>query len=54
VAAETARHFDRERSADGDLVCAECARVARGHDDPVVKRGDVPITMPNTNFPNTH
>ena len=50
----TARYSDRVRSADGTLRCAECARADRGVVEPVMDRPDVPITMPNTNMPNTH
>ena len=42
------------RSADGRLRCAECERAERGIVAPDMDRPDVPITQPNTNFPNTH
>jgi hypothetical protein len=54
VWAGSARYHDRVVLADGRLVCHECSRALRGHVEPVMKRGDVPITMPNSNLPNTH
>jgi hypothetical protein len=50
----TALYSDRVRAADGQLRCAECNGAERGAVDPVMDRPDVPITMPNTNMPNTH
>ena len=47
-------YFDRVR-ADGDrILCSECAQVERGHVTPLYPEPDVPITMPNTNLPQTH
>jgi hypothetical protein len=54
IGAGTARYHDRVELPDGRHVCHECARALRGHVEPVMKRGDVPITMPNANLPNTH
>ena len=50
----TERYHDRVLLQDGRHVCHECARALRGHVEPVMKQADVPITMPNTNLPNTH
>jgi len=47
-------YSDHVRSADGSLRCAECDRAVRGITRPDQERPDVPITMPNTNLPNTH
>ena len=47
-------YSDHVRSADGRLRCAECERAERGIGAPDMERPDVPITQPNTNFPNTH
>ncbi len=40
----------RRRLDGGEFLCAECA----ADREPDLERRDVPITMPNTNFPNTH
>lgn len=43
---------DRRRTTAGGLLCAECAAAReRPWQPPEV---DVPIRMPNANFPNTH
>ena len=47
-------YSDHVRSSDGLLRCAECDRAERGVTPPDLEGPDVPITMPNTNFPNTH
>jgi len=47
-------YSDHVRSADGRLRCAECDRAVRGIEPADLERPDVPITLPNTNFPNTH
>jgi recombinational DNA repair protein (RecF pathway) len=48
--AGTRRFAGRRRLADGRILCRECA-----HEDAwELERAEVPITNPNTNFPNTH
>jgi len=54
VAPGSPLYSDRVRSADGRLRCAECERAERGMVADDLSSADVPITMPNTNFPNTH
>jgi hypothetical protein len=47
-------YSDHVRSPDGRLLCAECERAERGGVAENASLSDVPITMPNTNLPNTH
>ena len=47
-------YFDRVRAADDRLLCNDCARSQDGHVTPVYPEPDVPITMPNTNLPQSH
>ncbi len=53
IAPGTPLYSDHIRTADGRLLCAECARTERGVVEPDA-RPDVPITQPNPNLPNTH
>ena len=50
AAAGTSRFVGRHRVGDGRILCGECARAG----EPEPEARDVPITMPNTNLPNTH
>jgi hypothetical protein len=54
VAPGSPRYSDHVQDADGAFYCADCARTKRGHVQPVMDQPNVPITMPNTNLPNTH
>jgi len=47
----TRRFVGRRELPDGRYLCDECAHAGRGD---VSGLGEVEITMPNTNFPNTH
>lgn len=47
-------YFDRVRLPDGRTVCRECARAEQGHVVPLSPEPNVPITMPNTNLPQSH
>lgn len=47
-------YFDRVRRDDDRFVCSDCARAEQGHVEPLYPEPDVPITMPNTNLPQTH
>jgi hypothetical protein len=47
------RYFDRVVLGDGRILCEECARGERGLVAPL-DAPDVPITMPNTNLPQSH
>jgi hypothetical protein len=44
------RFAGRRLLDDERYICSDCADVGRDVD----VRGDAPVTMPNTNFPNTH
>lgn len=48
--AGTRRFPGRRRLPDGRFLCRECAHEPEWN----LERADVPITNPNTNFPNTH
>jgi cytochrome c peroxidase len=54
LAPGSALYSDHVLSADGRIRCAECERAKRGMVAPDIDRPDVPITQPNTKFPNTH
>lgn len=45
---------DRVTLRNERIVCHECAEALRGRVRPVMQRGEVPVTMPNPNLPNTH
>ena len=47
-------YYDRVRADDSRVICSDCARVEQGHVIPVYPDVDVPITIPNTNLPQTH
>jgi recombinational DNA repair protein (RecF pathway) len=46
-------YFDRVPLNDDRVVCSACAAAVRGHVTPDPEP-DVPITMPNTNLPQSH
>jgi hypothetical protein len=47
-------YYDRVRADDSRVICSDCARAEQGHVIPVYPDVDVPITIPNTNLPQTH
>ena len=47
-------YYDRVRADDSRVICTDCARAEQGHVIPVYPDVDVPITIPNTNLPQTH
>ena len=46
-------YFDRVRMNDDCVVCSDYARALGGHATPDPEP-EVPITMPNTNLPQSH
>ena len=46
-------YFDRVRMNDDRVVCSDYARALGGHATPDPEP-EVPITMPNTNLPQSH
>ena len=42
--------FVGRRRVEGGYLCSDCAQAGRGADED----REIPVTMPNTNFPNTH
>ncbi|HEY0444114.1 MAG TPA: hypothetical protein VGC90_07825 [Candidatus Limnocylindrales bacterium] len=49
----SALYSDRVQAPDGRLLCHECALREQGRIAPETTP-DVPITMPNTNLPQSH
>jgi recombinational DNA repair protein (RecF pathway) len=49
----SALYSDRVQAADGRMLCRECALREQGR-NAAEATPDVPITMPNTNLPQSH
>jgi hypothetical protein len=47
-------YYDRVHADDRRVICSDCARAEQGHVTPLYPDVEVPITMPNTNLPQTH
>lgn len=50
----SALYSDRVQAADDRILCRECALAEQGRGARVIQDPDVPITMPNTNLPQSH
>jgi hypothetical protein len=50
----SALYSDRVQAPDGRILCRECALAEQRRGSKVIPDANVPITMPNTNLPQSH